>query len=156
MQHWRRWLWLCSVLTLQTQAACWARCRSSGRPARADRCCRCEHQRSCGRNIEGCRQLLAGSQGPRTRRGAHAGRVYPPLQRRQAGCWYPPSSVLTWPLPLGPTVCRPLQEVASGWGGYPLLQQQDLFGAVQAAVGAGDWDQIEEKLEVALSLASLF
>ncbi|KAL4430145.1 hypothetical protein ABPG77_004927 [Micractinium sp. CCAP 211/92] len=49
-----------------------------------------------------------------------------------------------------------LQEVASGWGGYPLLQQQDLYGAVQAAVGAGDWDQIEEKLEVALSLASLF
>ncbi len=68
----------------------------------------------------------------------------------------PQALVLTWPLPLGPTVCRPLQEVASGWGGYPLLQQQDLFGAVQAAVGAGDWDQIEEKLEVALSLASLF
>lgn len=51
---------------------------------------------------------------------------------------------------------RPLQEVTSGWDGYPLLQQQDLFGALRAAVGAGDWDQIEEKLEVALSLASLF
>ncbi|KAL4434167.1 hypothetical protein ABPG75_000608 [Micractinium tetrahymenae] len=49
-----------------------------------------------------------------------------------------------------------LQEVVSGWDGYPLLQQQDLFGALQAAVAAGDWDLIGEKLEVALLLASLF
>lgn len=54
-----------------------------------------------------------------------------------------------------PSACA-LQEVADGWGGYSDLQQQDLFGALQLPVAAGDWEQLEGRLQVALDLASLF
>ena len=48
------------------------------------------------------------------------------------------------------------QEVVAGWGGYPLMQQQDLFGALRLPVSSGDWEQLEGRLQVALDLASLF
>lgn len=49
-----------------------------------------------------------------------------------------------------------VQEVVEGWGGYPLMQQQDLFGCLRFPVCNGDWDQLEGRLQVALDLASLF
>jgi hypothetical protein len=51
---------------------------------------------------------------------------------------------------------RLLQEVVAGWEGYPLMQQQDMFGAVTLPARSGDWDRLEERLQVALDLASLF
>jgi len=36
------------------------------------------------------------------------------------------------------------------------MQQQDLFGALHQPISSGDWDQLEERLQVALDLASLF
>ncbi len=49
-----------------------------------------------------------------------------------------------------------LREVVAGWSGYSLMQQQDLFGALQLPVSSGDWEQLEGRLQVALDLASLF
>lgn len=59
------------------------------------------------------------------------------------------------PCPAPPCPCRP-QDVAAAWGDYALMQQQDMFNAMQLPVSNGDWDQLQERLQVALELASLF
>jgi hypothetical protein len=46
--------------------------------------------------------------------------------------------------------------VLAAWPGYSLLQRQDLFGSLRQPVQEGRWEAAEERLQVALDLASLF